>query len=179
LALKRYVNHFAPEKFKRCAAGARLLSTPRRTSEEKLDKFFKKLFRLPNGADDSELYSRVKDINLLEDELEFDQTLEKTHEPTEDARQIESLILDPCERWLDGKFAKRFQPGIFANALGLVSETSARSKKLIEYDHICWYVKQWKDSNRLFENIKRQLKRARQRKSFFNRICSRVNCAGN
>jgi hypothetical protein len=177
LALKRYVNHYAPEKFKRCAEAIRP-NIEKGMHEEKLDEFFKRLFGLPNAADDSELYSRVKDINLLENELEFDRTLEmfgkKTRDPTEEAQLIKDFIFDHCSN-----FSFQGEPLILVNALGLASETDPRLQKLIEYDHICWYVTRGENSMELFENIKRQLELARPQKPSFNLGCLGAICARN
>jgi hypothetical protein len=180
LALKRYVNHFAPEKFKACADTMRP-NIPKRTCEEKLDELFMRLFGLPNATDDSELYSRVRDINLFEDKLEFDRTLKKAHKPATDARKIERFIFDHCNHLLANSYNVPYQSMIFANALGLACETDPRMQKLIEYDHICWHVTRRKDSMQLFENIKRQLERleqARPRKSLL-RGCLGATCARN
>jgi hypothetical protein len=178
LALKKYVNHFAPEKFKRCAEESKVKNLAHSWGELEFDSFYKKLFGLPDGADDGELYSRVKDINLLEDELEFDRTLPMLikwrGKPAKDARNLARIILDDCRFMSITPDIKYYYRIILANALGF-PETDPRRQKLIEYDHICWYVTRPEDSTQLYENIKRQLERAQKRDSLLNKV---TGCLG-
>jgi hypothetical protein len=180
LALKRYVNYFALDKFKQCAEESKVENPEKSLGEFEFDLFYKKLFRLPDGADDGELYSRVKDINLLEDELEFDRTLPMlikwTGKPAKDALDLAASFFADCRLMPitpDIDYYYYYSSIIFANALGLTSETDPRRQKLIEYDHICWYVSRRKEQ--LYENIKRQLERAQKRDSLFNKF---AGCLG-
>jgi hypothetical protein len=148
-ALVRYLNHFGLKKFSRCATKVKNSFARKRepptVAESRLDLFYRKLFQLPDSADDGELYQQLRAKNLLEDKrLDF----AAAHKVAIGGHQVSYetvyFIEQQCKS-LRSDLGDRLDIINLFNAVKKKDEKDKvedmRLLKLAEYDHICWYTK--------------------------------------
>jgi hypothetical protein len=168
----RYLNQFDGKTITISAFVKRRQTRPMLTAnkdtEEDLDQFFRILFRSPAAAD-GDLYNKLHRANLLEDELDFGQSL-KSETVTKVIRELKSCA-DECQP-NSGEDVRAFLAhmcfslGLFLshttldaillrNAWRVQPVLDARTLKLVEYDHVCLHVLEHPD--KLVASVNRQL----------------------
>jgi hypothetical protein len=160
--LKTYVNHFGKKKFSMCAEWA--IKTLERNDlpkiDEKFDRFFRDLLDLNPTDDNRTLLEKLKATNLLRStELQFGLTLrldavkeaakrlynisDKYYYP-QHGGDIWAFFYRSCEELRNHTF-RRLDWILLSNDAQMISQLNDRLKKLIEYDHVCWYVLKYKE----------------------------------
>jgi hypothetical protein len=154
--LKEYMNHYGAKKFKSCAdRGLEQLRRPKGIFEHKFDNFFRVLLGLSEEAGDEDLWKKLRQTNLLEDELNFSGAMKSgdgdSKEPNSSGVNILKYLKSNCD--------------VLENYTGLESiilsdawqgglELNDRTRKLIEYQNACWYVLKY--PSELVKNVDRQ-----------------------
>jgi hypothetical protein len=153
-AFENYVNHFGRRKLARCAPDALdFMRNMHAKTTTGFDTFFKALFRLPDDADDRQLYERLRDTNLLVDELDFAPTLKlpevfqavrwvrKVGDNYElkDGDDVMAFISRTCT-YLSHVSHGMLDVILLSEDSQMRSQLDDKVRKWIEYDHACWYV---------------------------------------
>jgi hypothetical protein len=161
--LKEYMNHYGARKFRHCAKqGLQILKEqPKGEFEEDLDKFFTILLGLSEGEGDKKLWANLRRANLLKDELNFSEALESQIkvEDFEKAECSSVRILRHLRRSCNE--LARYSSKTYLDSIILSvawqgrPKLDDRTRKLIEYQNVCWYVLEY--PSRLAENASLQL----------------------
>jgi hypothetical protein len=162
-SLANYLNHYMPQKLAYCAKTARDAFPPKgggfHSYERTLDDFYTSLFGLLDAGDE-QLYDKLRRANLLKDIVNFAAGLEIAQSVTDRAGEPDDVkiylfLLEKCNnmRFND---ANRLDAILLSEAFEApVKESSPRLRKLIEYDHACYYVRKY--PNQFQANVQRQL----------------------
>jgi hypothetical protein len=161
--LANYLNHYMPQKLANCAKSARGALPPKgdlfQMFESELDEFYELILGLPAGANDKQLANRLRQTNLLKDEVNFAAGLEIAQSSIypdfyPDEEKTYGFLLYACNsmRYYNGN---QLDAILLSDAIEARVERDPRLLKLIEYDHACYYVTN--NKREFMENVRRQL----------------------